>query len=152
MHYTVPRSNPFVGRGGRDEIYALGLRNPFRFSFDRPTHHIVIGDVGQDQWEEVDYESRHSLRGANFGWDHFEGYSRFNYPNDNEAPRPKHRYQPPIHVYSHSHGCAIIGGYVVRDPRLRALRGRYVYEDLCAGQLRTLVPHRKPPRAIASSA
>ncbi len=142
--YKVPRSNPFVGRSGRDEIYALGLRNPFRFSFDRRTRHIAIGDVGDVQWEEIDYEGARSLRGANFGWDHFEGYHRFDYPNDNEAPRPNRHYEPPIHEYSHSGGgCAIIGGYVVRDPKLRRLRGRYVYEDLCAGQLRTLVPHAK---------
>jgi glucose/arabinose dehydrogenase len=142
--YSVPKSNPFVGRRGRDEIYALGLRNPFRFSFDPKTHHIVIGDVGQDQWEEIDYESRQSLRGANFGWDHFEGFHRFDYPGDNEAPRPKHHYQPPIHEYSHSTGgCAIIGGYVVRDRALRRLRGHYVYDDLCTGQLRELVPHRR---------
>jgi glucose/arabinose dehydrogenase len=141
--YRVPRSNPFFGRSGRDEIYALGLRNPFRFSFDRRTKHILIGDVGQDSWEEVDYESKHSLRGANFGWDHFEGFHRFDYPNDNEAPRPKHHYEPPILNYSHSHGCAIIGGYLIRDPKLRSLRGRYVYTDLCAGDLRSLVPHKK---------
>ncbi len=142
--YTIPRSNPFVHRKGRDEIYALGLRNPFRFSFDNKTRHVVIGDVGQDTYEEVDYESGHSLRGANFGWDHFEGYSRFDYPGDNEAPKPKHHYEPPIHVYPHSGGgCAIIGGYVVRDRSLHRLKGRYVYDDLCTGQLRTLVPHRK---------
>jgi glucose/arabinose dehydrogenase len=142
--YTVPKSNPFVGRKGRNEIYALGLRNPFRFSFDRRTHHILIGDVGQDSWEEVDYESRHRLRGANFGWDHFEGRHRFDYPGDNEARRPKHNYRPPIHEYSHAGGrCAIIGGYVVRDHAVRSLDGRYLYEDRCTGQLRSLVPHRK---------
>ncbi len=142
--YTVPKSNPFVGRKGRNEIYALGLRNPFRFSFDRKTGHILIGDVGQDEWEEVDYESRHGLRGANFGWDHFEGFHRYNGAGDNEAPRPKHRYRRPIHEYSHGGGrCAIIGGFLVRDRALRSLRGRYVYEDLCAGKLRSLVPHRK---------
>jgi len=138
-HYTVPPSNPFVGRPGRDEIYALGLRNPFRFSFDNRTGHIAIGDVGQDSWEEVDYESRQSLRGANFGWNHFEG----DHVYDSSTRRPKHHYEPPIHEYSHAHGCAVIGGYVIRDPKLRALRGRYVYDDLCSGQLRSLVPHNK---------
>ena len=141
--YRIPKSNPFVGRNGRNEIYALGLRNPFRFSFDRKTGRVLIGDVGQESWEEVDYETRHSLRGANFGWDHFEGLHRYNGGGDNEAPRPKHHYEPPIHNYSHSHGCAIIGGYLVRDHKLKSLRGRYVYEDLCAGKLRSLVPHPK---------
>ncbi len=141
--YSVPRTNPFVGHNGRNEIYALGLRNPFRFSFDPKTKHILIGDVGQDNWEEVDYESRKRLRGANFGWDHFEGRHRLHYPGDNEAPRPKHRYRPPIHEYSHANGrCAIVGGYQIREPKLRSLNGRYVYMDLCSNQIRSLVPHR----------
>jgi glucose/arabinose dehydrogenase len=90
--YSVPKSNPYVGKPGRDEIYALGLRNPFRFSFD--TGRILIGDVGQDSWEEVDFEGRKALRGSNFGWDHFEGRHRLHFPGDNDAPRPKHRYRP----------------------------------------------------------
>ena len=138
-HYTIPKSNPFVGRPGKDQIYALGLRNPFRFSFDKPTGRIFIGDVGQDAWEEIDYESPKRLRGANFGWNHFEG----DHVYDSSTPRPKHRYRPPILEYSHSKGCAVIGGYLVRDHRLRSLRGRYVYEDLCNGQLRSLLPHRE---------
>jgi hypothetical protein len=143
--YRVPGSNPFVGKPGRDEIYALGLRNPFRFSFDHGR--ILIGDVGQDRYEEVDYEGQRALRGANFGWDHFEGFHRFNYPGDNEAPRPRHRYRPPIFEYAHgSNRCAIIGGYVVHAPRLRSLRGRYLYTDNCAGGLRSFVPHRRHGR------
>jgi len=145
--YSVPRSNPYVGRSGRNEILALGLRNPYRFSFDKG--HILIGDVGQSSWEEIDYASRKQLRGANFGWDHFEGDHRFNYPGDNEAPRPKHNYRPPVFEYSHSGpncasfgGCAITGGVVVRDHRLRSLRGRYLYADFYRGQLRSLVPRR----------
>ena len=83
-----PQSNPFKGRKGRDEIYALGLRNPFRFSFDPPTGRIAIGDVGQFKWEEVDIESpRSRCAAANFGWDHFEGDHRFDYPGDNERRR-----------------------------------------------------------------
>ena len=71
--YSVPGSNPFVGAPGRDEIYAYGLRNPYRFSFDRPDGHLVIGDVGQDTWEEVDYTPAARAGGANFGWDAYEG-------------------------------------------------------------------------------
>lgn len=143
--YRVPGGNPYVGAPGRDEIYALGLRNPWRFSFDRSR--IVLGDVGQDRFEEVDLEGRRALRGANFGWDHFEGRHRFDYPGDNEAPRPKRRYRPPIFEYSHGSGrCAIVGGYVVRGSRLPSLRGRYLYTDNCAGGLRSFVPHRRRGR------
>jgi len=143
--YRVPRGNPFVGKAGRNEIYALGLRNPFRFSFSG--RRILIGDVGQDKWEEVDFEGRRALRGANFGWDHFEGDHRFNYPGDNEAPRPKHRYRPPIFEYKHTASncpgaCAIIGGYVVRNAELHSLRGRYLYADAYKGQLRSFIPRR----------
>lgn len=144
--YKIPKGNPFVGRRGRNEIYALGLRNPFRFSFSRG--HMLIGDVGQDRWEEVDYVSRKRLRGANFGWDHFEGRHRFNYPGDNEAPRPKHNYRPPILEYAHSSAncgggsCAVTGGIVGHDHKLRSLRGRYIYADFYKGDIRSLVPHR----------
>ncbi len=140
--YRSAPGNPYRGRRGRDEIFALGLRNPFRFSFDRGR--ILIGDVGQYRFEEVDYEGQRALRGANFGWDHFEGDHRFNYPGDNEAPRPSSKYRPPIFDYAHgSHRCAIIGGYVVRDPKLKSLSGRYLYTDNCAGGLRSFVPHRQ---------
>jgi glucose/arabinose dehydrogenase len=143
--YRVPGSNPFVGKRGRDEIYALGLRNPWRFTFDRGR--IAIGDVGQDRFEEVDLEGRRALRGANFGWDHFEGKHRFDYPGDNEAPRPRHRYRPPIFEYAHgSSRCAIVGGYVVHAKRLGSLHGRYLYTDNCAGGLRSFVPHRSHGR------
>jgi glucose/arabinose dehydrogenase len=144
--YGVPKGNPYVGKPGRDEIFALGLRNPYRFSFDRG--HILVGDVGQNRWEEVDYASRRRLRGANFGWDHFEGDHRFDYPGDDEAPTPRHGYRPPIVEYAHSSAncggssCAITGGVVVRDQRLRSLRGRYLYADFYKGQLRSFVPHR----------
>jgi glucose/arabinose dehydrogenase len=138
--YAVPRHNPFVGRKGRNEIYALGLRNPFRFSFDSVTGRIAIGDVGQDRWEEIDYESHKSLRAANFGWDHFEGDHLFDYPGDNEAPRPRKRYRRPIHNYPHSEGNVITGGIVVRDSALPTLYGRYLYADFGAGELRSLKP------------
>jgi glucose/arabinose dehydrogenase len=139
--YTVPRGNPFVGRAGRDEIFSFGLRNPWRFSFDRGR--IVIGDVGQGRFEEVDYETLAGANGANFGWDAFEGFARYDCgaacPNG-KTPDPGGT-QKPIFAYGRSRGCTIIGGYVVRDPRLPSLRGRYVYTDLCDGRLRSLVPH-----------
>ena len=144
--YKAPRGNPFVGKAGRNEIFALGLRNPYRFSFDR--RRIAIGDVGQDQFEEVDYEGRRSLRGANFGWDHFEG----DHVYEASTPRPRH-YQPPIFEYRHTGsncesfgGCAIVGGSVVRDRRLRSLYRRYLYADFFAGRLRSFVPRRRGAR------
>jgi glucose/arabinose dehydrogenase len=143
--YSAPASNPFVGQAGRDEIYSYGLRNPFRFSFD--TSHgqprIAIGDVGQNQFEELDYTTVGRARGANFGWDAFEGFSKYTDENSG-TPDPGGTVKP-IFAYPHSRGgsCSIIGGYVVRDPRLRGLRGRYVYADLCEGQLRSLFPHLK---------
>jgi glucose/arabinose dehydrogenase len=130
--YAVPRSNPYAGGAGRGEIYARGLRNPWRFSFDK--RRIVIADVGEKRVEEVDYETLRGARGANFGWDAFEGNTLV------EPPAPS-SHQRPIHTYTHAGGaCSITGGYVVRDPGLPALRGRYVYGDLCVGQLRSFVP------------
>ncbi|HEX6781289.1 MAG TPA: PQQ-dependent sugar dehydrogenase [Solirubrobacterales bacterium] len=141
--YSVPASNPFVGRPGRNEIYSYGLRNPFRFSFD--TGHgqprIAIGDVGQNRFEELDYLTVGRANGANFGWDAFEGFSRYEEENGG-TPDPGGTVKP-IFAYGRSRGCTIIGGYVVRDRRLAGLRGRYVYADLCEGQLRSLVPHLK---------
>jgi len=141
--YTVPASNPFVGRPGRAEIYSLGLRNPFRFSFDtrisrRPR--IAIADVGQDEFEELDYLTVAAASGANFGWDAFEGFSRYRGAGSG-TPDPGGTVKP-ILAYPHSRGgsCTIIGGYVIRDRRLPGLRGRYVYADLCEGRLRSLVP------------
>jgi glucose/arabinose dehydrogenase len=139
--YTVPADNPFVGRPGRDEIYSYGLRNPFRFSFDRRRPRIAIGDVGQNRFEELDYVTVARARGANFGWDAFEGFSKYD-EEDGNTPDPGGTVKP-IFAYGRGRGCTIIGGYVVRDPRLPGLLGRYVYADLCDGQLRSLVPHLK---------
>jgi glucose/arabinose dehydrogenase len=136
--YSVPSGNPFVGRDGRDEIYSYGLRNPFRFSFDT-THgqpRIAIGDVGQDRFEELDYVTVGRANGANFGWDAFEGFAEYDTPDPGGTVKP-------IFTYGRGRGCTIIGGYVVRDRRLAGLRGRYVYADLCEGELRALTPHLK---------
>jgi glucose/arabinose dehydrogenase len=139
--YSVPSSNPFVGKDGRDEIYSYGLRNPFRFSFDT-THgqpRIAIGDVGQDRFEELDYLTVGRANGANFGWDAFEGFSEYETPDPGGTVKP-------IFTYGRGRGCTIIGGYVVRDRRLAGLRGRYVYADLCEGELRALTPGLKRAR------
>jgi glucose/arabinose dehydrogenase len=144
--YRIPASNPFVGRAGaRGEIYSYGLRNPWRFSFDRRTGDLSIGDVGQNLVEEVDFMRRGRARGANFGWRVFEG-NRRNFPNES-APGAV----APVIVHTHAEGwCSVIGGYVVRDATVPSLNGRYVYADACEGRLRTArlragraVPDRK---------
>jgi len=145
--YSVPSSNPFVGpTGGRDEIYSYGLRNPFRFSFDTVSAkqpRIAIGDVGQNQFEELDYATVAAADGANFGWDALEGFAP--YGDENSGTADPGGTTKPILAYPHSRGgsCSIIGGYVVRDRALPSLYKRYVYADLCEGQLRSLVPHLK---------
>jgi glucose/arabinose dehydrogenase len=144
--YSVPASNPFVGRPGRDEIYGYGLRNPFRFSFDTLSAgqpRLLIGDVGQDEFEEVDYLGLGAAAGANFGWDAFEGKSRYT-GSESGTPNPGGTVKP-IFAYPHSRGgsCSITGGYVVRDRELPSLYKRYVYADFCEGQLRSFVPHLK---------
>jgi glucose/arabinose dehydrogenase len=130
--YGIPRSNPYVGEKGQNEIYARGLRNPFRFSFDR--NKILIADVGQNRREEVNIERTKKARGANFGWNLFEGTRRF-------RPGRIARHDRPAHQYSHAGGaCSITGGNVIRDPRLGGLRGRYIYGDYCSGFIRTFIP------------
>ncbi|MFL5816084.1 MAG: PQQ-dependent sugar dehydrogenase [Conexibacter sp.] len=130
--FGIPGDNPFVGRAGaKAAIYAWGLRNPWRFSFDRATGDLTIGDVGQDHVEEIDFRAKGTGRGANFGWRAWEG-------TRHEDPSLRVRGDlKPVLQYSHDHGCSVTGGYVIRDPRLRALAGRYVYGDFCAGDLFT---------------
>jgi glucose/arabinose dehydrogenase len=132
--YTIPADNPFVGQPGRDEIWAYGLRNPRRFSFDRPTKTIAIGDVGNDRYEEIDYLPISKSRGANFGWPGLEGFAAF------RGGIPRRATVLPALAYPHRPGCAVTGGYVVRDPRLARIRGReivgdYMFADYCTGKL-----------------
>jgi hypothetical protein len=142
--YGIPGGNPFGGNGQRREIYAYGLRNPWRFSFDRATGALAIGDVGQDRFEEIDYTARGGALGRNFGWSHFEGNSRFK-----RGSTPS--YTPPVLVRSHSSGfCAIDGGYMVRDRSLGSLFGRYVYGDLCNSRLYSV--RLRPGRASGNRA
>jgi glucose/arabinose dehydrogenase len=137
--YTVPQNNPFVGAAGADEIWAYGLRNPWRFSFDRGTGNLLIGDVGEVTYEEVDFAlaSAGLGRGANYGWSTCEGF----HLTSSASPCTLPGHTDPIFEYTHSGGaCAITGGYLVRDPALGDLFGRYLYSDLCTGQIRSLVP------------
>jgi glucose/arabinose dehydrogenase len=143
--YSIPANNPFVGRPGRDEIYSYGLRNPFRFSFDTTTAaqpRIAIGDVGQNQFEELDYTTLAGASAANFGWDAFEGYHP--YEEENSGTADPGGTTKPTMAYSHSRdggSCTIIGGYVVGAGGPPGLRGRYLYADYCSGIVRSLVPH-----------
>jgi glucose/arabinose dehydrogenase len=131
--YTVHSPGP-LGEGARPEICNYGLRNPWRFSFDRGTASLLIGDVGQNTQEEIDYVSAERACGNNFGWSAFEGTDRFN--EDQTAPNEV----PPILTYGRDEGCSVTGGYVVRDRSLPGLFGRYVYGDFCAGDLRSFKP------------
>ena len=136
--YLIPRSNPFVSRAGaRGEIYALGLRNPWRFSIDRPTGDIWIGDVGESTLEEVDRLPGGAPAGANFGWRRIEG-TRLNDPTTTLTSGT--RSVSPVLTYTHaSGGCSITGGLVYRGP-VAALRGRYLYADYCTDTVTAFNP------------
>ena len=142
--FRVPRSNPFRGRrGAKPAVYSYGLRNPWRFSFDRQTGDLVIADVGQNEWEEVNFVRRGRGRGANFGWNEFEGRHEY---DGGSAPG----HVPPVLEHSHSGDgfCSITGGYVLRHRSYGELRGTYVYGDLCEGVVRgaRLAPGRATGR------
>jgi len=132
--YAIPAGNPFKpGSGRRPEIFAYGLRNPWRFSFDRRTGDLVIGDVGQDTEEEINFARRGHGAGANYGWSIIEGDRRYKSGSAPGAVRP-------ALVARHSDGyCAIIGGYVVRDPTLHKLFGRYLFGDNCKAQINSVL-------------
>ncbi len=128
--FTVPPDNPFVGVvGAREEIWSFGLRNPWRFSFDRLTGDMFIGDVGQNSWEEVDFQPANSTGGENYGWRLMEGNSCFNPAiNCNNGTLTL-----PILVYDHSVGCSVTGGYLYRGSKNPNLNGLYLYGDFCSG-------------------
>lgn len=148
--YTVPGDNPFVGRAdARGEIWAYGLRNPWRFSFDRSTGDLWIGDVGQDRWEEVDRVRAGDPGGWNFGWNVMEG---------------RHCFAPavgcstagltlPVAEYDHGQGCAITGGFVYRGSAIPGLAGTYLYSDSCSGRIWGLdaAAEAPEPRLLAST-
>jgi len=128
--YSVPADNPFVNAPGRDEIYAYGLRNPFRFSFDRVTGVLWAADVGQDAREEVDMPI---VRGGNYGWRVYEGFACTG--NDPLLCNPA-GYRFPIFDYSHDNGrCSITGGYVYRGNQGAVPGGTYVFGDYCSGEI-----------------
>ncbi len=131
--YGLPAGNPYLARPGyRPEIWALGLRNPWRFSFDRETRDLYIGDVGQSQWEEIDYQPAASGGGENYGWRIYEGRHDF---LPLPGGLPPERYAAPIAEYAHSLGCSVTGGYVYRGSAYPGLRGIYLYGDYCSGRI-----------------
>ena len=135
VSYQVPLDNPFVGQAGAaPEVYAYGLRNPYRYSFDRQTGDLLIGDVGGSQREEIDWISAAGARGANFGWACREG--KVAGPRSDECPVPGAI--EPLFDYPTSSPDAVTGGFVVRDPSLTGLVGRYLYADYYTGLIRSL--------------
>ncbi len=126
--YSIPANNPFADGGGKPEIWALGLRNPWRFSFDRGTGDLWIGDVGQGKHEEVDFQPA-GKGGVNYGWKQVEGSQCYVDGCDLNA------YTPPVMEYSHDDGCSITGGYVYRGRAVPQLRGWYLYGDYCSGTI-----------------
>jgi glucose/arabinose dehydrogenase len=141
--YTVPADNPFQGDGQRPEIYLYGVRNPWRFSFDHKTGAMVIADVGQETQEEIDFFKRGQARGANLGWPVFEG--RVRRSESDTAPGAV----KPVLTFKHGTGdfCAITGGYVSRDPHVKATYGRYLFSDFCFGDIH--VARLKQPRGTS---
>ncbi|MEL6862944.1 MAG: PQQ-dependent sugar dehydrogenase [Bacteroidota bacterium] len=137
--YSIPPDNPFADEDATlDEIWALGLRNPWRFSFDRLTGDMWIGDVGQGAWEEIDFEPAGGEGGANYGWRCYEGNTPFNTAGCNTIGT----YTAPLEVYSHggfSH-CSVTGGFVYRGERFPSLQGHYFYADYCSGTVWRLQP------------
>ena len=132
--YVVPPDNPFVGRAGtRPEIWATGLRNPWRFSFDAPAGLVYIGDVGQDIREEINVSAT-TAAGLNYGWRLMEGTACYN-PTSN--CNPTGQLTLPAHQYLHSEGCSVTGGYVYRGTAIPELTGHYLYADYCRGWLRS---------------
>ncbi|MET9551408.1 PQQ-dependent sugar dehydrogenase [Streptomyces sp. NPDC006645] len=132
--YAIPSDNPFVDDpNAKDEIWSYGLRNPWRFSFDSGTGDMLIGDVGQSEWEEIDWASASSEGGENYGWASMEG----NHPFRGGTEPANH--VPPVHEYDRNGlGCSVTGGFVYRGDAIPDLQGQYVYSDYCDGTLRTL--------------
>ncbi|MGB8509058.1 MAG: PQQ-dependent sugar dehydrogenase, partial [Pyrinomonadaceae bacterium] len=135
--YNIPASNPFVNRAGfRPEIWAIGLRNPWRFSFDRQTGDLYIADVGQGSWEELNFQQANDSGGENYGWRIMEGMHCFN-PTSCSAVG----LTLPVWEYNHALGCSVTGGYVYRGAAFPRMQGLYFYSDFCSGRIWAL--HRE---------
>ena len=137
--YAIPASNPFVDDTlTLDEIWAIGVRNPWRFSFDRETGDLWMGDVGQNAWEEINFQPAASTGGENYGWRCYEGNHTYNTSNCENAST----YDFPVHEYANSFtgGCSVTGGYVYRGTEIEGLQGYYLYSDYCGGTITYVHP------------
>ncbi len=134
LPYALPAANPFVAGGGLPEIWAYGLRNPWRFSFDRRSGDLFIADVGQGNWEEINFQPAAETAARNYGWAIVEG----NHCVQSGCAAPG--VSMPVAEYDHSSGCSVTGGYVYRGIRLAALQGAYIYGDYCTGTIWALRP------------
>jgi glucose/arabinose dehydrogenase len=136
LPYTIPSNNPFVGNNNYSpEIWASGVRNPWKFSFDSETGDLWIGDVGQNAWEEIDYQSASSQGGENYGWNCFEGFASFENSGCNDD------YTDPVHTYENNgypNDCSITGGFVYRGSAYPNFVGHYIFGDYCTGKIFTL--------------
>jgi glucose/arabinose dehydrogenase len=151
--YTIPADNPFVGdTGARGEVWLYGLRNPWRFSFDRVGGDLYVGDVGQNAWEEVDVLAAGAPGGGNYGWNEMEGKHCYA-----AASCPVPSLILPVLEYGHGEGCSVTGGYVSRDSTVPDLLGLYLYGDYCSGWVRSFRytggratdPHDWPALAVS---
>lgn len=134
--YAIPDSNPFANGGGLPEIWAYGLRNPWRFAFDRQTGDLYIGDVGQNQHEEIDFQPASSPGGENYGWNIFEGNACYTGDPCSEAGLTA-----PVYTYTHAEaGCSVTGGVVYRGAALPEWQGIYFFGDYCSGMVGGLLP------------
>ena len=135
LNYGIPASNPYVGTANRGEIWSYGLRNPWKWAFDRIYGDIWIADVGQSAWEEVNYEPMGATGGRNYGWRCYEGLLPT--PTINQANCPAFNTTvAPIAVFDHSTGCSITGGYIYRGGKYNDLNGYYIYTDYCDSKIR----------------
>ena len=142
--YSIPPDNPYTSEnGGYPEIWAIGLRNPWRFSFDRQTGHLCLADVGQDQWEEVNFVPAGTLIKLNFGWNLMEASHPYNESNEPEL-------YSPVTEYQHGPECSITGGVVYSGPTMPEWQGVYFYGDFCSGKIWGLPtpPNGNPPSVL----
>ncbi|HMT29359.1 MAG TPA: PQQ-dependent sugar dehydrogenase [Bacteroidia bacterium] len=137
LPYTIPPTNPFVGTSTLGEIWATGLRNPWRWSFDRITQDLWIADVGQGNWEEINFQPAGNTGGANYGWRCYEGNVVYN----DSGCASQSSYDFPVYAYPHSgpnSGCSATGGYVYRGTQYKSLFGKYIFSDYCSGHIWSL--------------
>jgi glucose/arabinose dehydrogenase len=132
LPYTIPAFNPFAGGSEQQEIFYFGLRNPWRNSFDRQTGDLYIGDVGQNNWEEIDWRPANDSGNINFGWRLKEATHCYN-PSTNCDPLGITT--NPIYEYDHGQGCSVTGGYVYRGCMIPTLSGSYLFGDYCSGRI-----------------